>query len=166
MLDSIPLATQTSAQVLDPLQRQPDALDRSKLSKIDPLLEGNTRIVFGVDESASGPAVEECVAALTSPVMTKDVDRRGRIASIVKSTATEALSGTARRTWILAMDVTAVLAAEQGNEPLREAARQTGLALREPMDGGDIPFFNIWVERQLAAVSEMVISIRSQQSKR
>jgi len=166
MLESVPDATRTASRVLDPLQRQTDVFDRAALNDIEPLLEGKNRIVFGLDEQASGPAVEECAAALTSPVMTNANDRRARIASIVKVATTEALAGAARDTWILAMDVVAVIGAVNEDEPLRVAARQTGLALREGLDGGEIPFFRVWVERQLAAVTEMIMSIRSEKAQR
>lgn len=164
MLESVPEATRTSASVLDPLQRQSDTLDLKALAEIEPLLEGNSRIVFGLDEAASGPAVDECVTALSSPILSSTGDRHSRIAGIVRVAATEALTEVARRSWILAMDVTAVVASAQDNESLRVAARQTGLALRAGMAGGDIPFFNVWVERQLAAVSQMVMSIREEKS--
>jgi hypothetical protein len=166
MLESVPEATQSSARLLDPLQRQTEGLDRAAMAEVDPLIEGPSRIMFGLDEEASGPAVEECVQALSSPVMTRDADRRARIAGIVKAATTQALAGAARRTWILAMDVTAVLAATKEDEPLRKAARQTSLALSAGLDGGEIPFFQIWVERQLAAVTEMVMSIRSEGAQR
>ena len=161
MLESVPEATRSSARLLDPLQRQETKLDRSALNDIDALTEGDTRVVFGLDKEASGPAVEACIAALTSKVEVEDSDRRRRILGVVKQSATEALAGHARGTWTLTMDVVAVLAASMGNEPLRKAARHTGLALAEGTDGGEIPFFQIWTERQLAAVSEMVMSVRS-----
>jgi hypothetical protein len=161
MLESVPEATRSSARLLDPLQRQETKLDRSALNDIDALTEGDTRVVFGLDKEASGPAVEACIAALTSKVEVEDSDRRRRILGVVKQSATEALAGHARGTWTLTMDVVAVLAASMGNEPLRKAARHTGLALAGGTDGGEIPFFQIWTERQLAAVSEMVMSVRS-----
>ncbi len=161
MLESVPAATQNSARLLDPLQRQEQELDPGAISEIDALLEGESRVVFGLDEKASGPAVEECIQALTSEISVDDVSRRRRIADIVKRSATQALDGATRGTWTLTMDVVAVLAEASGNEPLRRAARHTGLALRTEMEGGEIPFFRIWIERQLAAVSEMVMSVRA-----
>lgn len=163
MLESVPEATRNSARLLDPLQRQDKVLQRALLSEVDALTEGDTRVVFGLDEQSSGPAVEECVTALTSKVAIDDTDRRRRIASVVKKSATEALSGHARQTWMLTMDVVAVIAESEGNEPLKNAARHTGLALAKGLDGGEIPFFRIWTERQLAAVSEMVMSVRAGQ---
>ena len=162
MLDSIPEATQTSARLLDPLQRQEQALDRDALAEIDALTEGETRVVFGLDEQASGAAVEECIAALTSEIVVDDSDRHRRIASVVRRSATEAMEGSARGTWTLTMDVVAVLAEVTQNEPLRRAARHTGLALQAGLEGGEIPFFRIWTERQLAAVSELVMSVRAE----
>jgi len=161
MLESVPDAARTSARILDPMQRQERDLDHSALSEVDPLTEGETRVVFGLDEQTSGGAVEECVQAMTSEIALDDNDRRGRIVDVVKRSATAALSGHARTTWALTMDVVAVLGEVSGNEALRKAARHTGLALAAGMDGGEIPFFRIWTERQLAAVTEMVMSVRA-----
>jgi len=161
MLESVPEATRNSARLLDPTQRQERALDRGAMAEVDALTEGDTRVVFGLDEQASGPAVEECITALTSQVAPNDDSRRRRIADIVKRSVTEAMEGPGRKTWILAMDVVSVIAENAENEPLRKAARHTSLALSEGLDGGEIPFFRIWTERQLAAVSEMMMSVRA-----
>jgi hypothetical protein len=161
MLDSVPEATRSSARLLDPMQRQATKLDRTALAQVDCLTEGDGRVVFGLDEKASGPAIEACIAALTSQVEVDNDDKRRRIAGVVKQATTAALTGHARQTWELTMDVIAVIGESSQNQALQAAARHTSLALADGLDGSDIPFFRIWVERQLAAVSELVMSTRS-----
>jgi hypothetical protein len=143
------------------MQRQSTKLDRTALAQVDCLTEGDGRVVFGLDEKASGPAIEACIAALTSQVEVDNDDKRRRIAGVVKQATTAALTGHARQTWELTMDVIAVIGESSQNQALQAAARHTSLALADGLDGSDIPFFRIWVERQLAAVSELVMSTRS-----
>ena len=73
------------------------------------------------------------------------------------------MEGPARRNWVLAMDVIACISEVAGWEAERKLARHTSLALASGRPGADIPFFRMWIERQIAAVSEMILSVRSGQ---
>ena len=72
-----------------------------------------------------------------------------------------AFDGHARKTWILAMDVISAIAQVAEWNDVVPAARHNALALRAGRKGSDIPFFRIWAERQLAAVGEMILAVRS-----
>ena len=60
------------------------------------------------------------------------------------------------------MDVLSAIADVAGWKEERRAARHISLALQAGRPGADIPFFRIWTERQLAAVSEMIMSVRAE----
>jgi hypothetical protein len=163
MLSSVPEGTRTAAQMLDPLQKQEAELDTGALHELDALCDGQHRVVFNLEERISGPRVEAVLSALTSMVEVDEASRRQRISDEVVSAANEALDGHARQTWTLAMDVIASISEIAGWEAERKVARHTALALKAGRPGADIPFFRMWVERQLAAVSEMIMSVRSGQ---
>ena len=77
------------------------------------------------------------------------------------SAVDNAFDGHARTTWILAMDVVSAIAEVADWNDVMTAARHNALALRAGRKGSDIPFFRIWAERQLAAVGEMILAVRS-----
>ena len=160
MLASVPEGVQNAAQMLDPLAKQDTELDSDLLHQIDALLDGPRRIVFNLEERISGPAVDAVLGALTSTLAINDDEKRKRVADEVVTAANKAFEGHARKTWTLAMDVLTAIAevAEWTDE--QRAARHISLALQSGRPGADIPFFRIWTERQLAAVSEMIMSVR------
>jgi hypothetical protein len=163
MLSSVPEGTRNSARMLNPLQKQEAELDAEALHELDALCDGEHRVVFNLEERISGPRVDAVLNALTSMVEVDEASRRQRIADEVVSAANEAMDGHARQTWTLAMDVIASISEIAGWEAERKAARHTALALSTGRPGADIPFFRMWIERQLAAVSEMIMSVRSGQ---
>ena len=161
MLSSIAEGTKNTARLVDPLARQADTLDASMLGKVDALLEGPHRVVFNLEERISGPAVDSVMEALGSQLSIDDDDKKRRVAAEVIRAVDEAFEGHARKTWILALDVVASIADVADWREVRDAARHTSLALQAGRKGSDIPFFRIWTERQLAAVSEMILAVRA-----
>ena len=116
-----------------------------------------------MEERISGPRVDAVLTALTSTVEVDEDSRKKRIADECALAANEVMEGHARQTWILAMDVIACISETAGWEAERKVARHTSLALSSGRPGADIPFFRMWIERQIAAVSEMILSVRSGQ---
>ena len=161
MLQSVPEGTQNAARMIDPLSKQETELDRKELENVVPLVDGAHKLPFKIEEQIANPAIDKCIAAVTSELARDDADKRQRIASEVVDAANQSLAGPARATWLLALDVAAYVAESAGWEAERKAARHTGLALRAGLVGADIPFFRIWTERQLAAVTEMVLAVRA-----
>lgn len=161
MLSSIADGTKNTARLVDPLARQTDALDVNQLNNVDALLEGTHRVVFNLEERISGPAVDAVMEALDSQISIDDDDKKRRVAAEVIRAVDEAFEGHARATWTLALDVVAAVADVAEWTEVRDAARHTSLALQAGRKGSDIPFFRIWTERQLAAVSEMILAVRS-----
>jgi hypothetical protein len=162
MLSSVDEGLKNSARLLSPLAKQESTLDVSALQNAEALLEGDHRVVFSLEERISGPAVDAVMAALTSSLALNDDEKRRRVADEVVTAVNAAFDGSARNNWILAMDVLAAIADIAGREPARRAARAVSLALGAGRPGADIPFFRIWTERQLAAVSEMILSVRAE----
>lgn len=161
MLSSVPEGTQNSARLLDPLAEQEQELDMASLNDLDSLLEGEHRVVFNLEDRISGPAVDSVMEILSSQISVDDDDKKLRVAREITVAVDEAFEGHNRQTWTLALDVLSAISAVAGWESERKAARHTALALRAGRKGSDIPFFRIWTERQLAAVSEMVLAVRS-----
>jgi len=161
MLSSVPEGTQNSARLLDPLADQEQELDAGALNELDSLLDGEHRVVFNLEDRISGPAIDSVMEILGSKLSVDDDDKKLRVAREVASAVDEAFEGHARASWTLAMDVLAAISSVAGWDAERKAARNIGLALRAGRKGSDIPFFRIWTERQLAAVSEMVLSVRA-----
>ena len=161
MLSSVPEGTQNSARLLDPLADQEQELDAGALNELDSLLDGEHRVVFNLEERFCGPAFDSVMEILGSKLSVDDDDKKLRVAREVASAVDEAFEGHARASWTLAMDVLAAISSVAGWDAERKAARNIGLALRAGRKGSDIPFFRIWTERQLAAVSEMVLSVRA-----
>jgi hypothetical protein len=161
LLSSVPEGTLNTARMVDPLCRQEADLDGSKLAAVDSLLEGEHRVVFNLEERISGPAVDSVMEVLSSQISVDDDDKMRRVAREVAAAVDEAFEGHARQTWTLALDVLSVISEVAGWEEERVAARHTALALRSGRKGSDIPFFRIWTERQLAAVSEMILAVRA-----
>ena len=161
MLSSVDEGLKNAARMLNPLQGQETELDSAALHDMEALLEGPHRIVFNLEERISGPAVDEVMGALTSQIAINDDEKRKRVADQVVTATNAAFDGHARATWTLAMDVLASIAKIAEWEPERRAARQVSLALAAGRPGADIPFFRVWTERQLAAVSEMIMSVRA-----
>ena len=160
MLSSVPEGVQNAARMLDPLAKQDAELDSDILHQIDTLLDGPRRIVFNLEERISGPAVDAVLGALTSTLAVNDDEKRKRVADEVVTATNKAFDGHARQTWTLAMDVLTAIAEVADWKEEQRAARHISLALQAGRPGADIPFFRIWTERQLAAVSEMVMSVR------
>ncbi len=160
MLHSVPEGVQNAADILDPMAGEAKVLDSDALHQVDTLLDGPRRVVFNLEERISGPAVDAVLGALTSTLALHDDEKRRRVADEVVSATNTAFDGHARQTWTLAMDVVTAISAQAGWEEERQAARHISLALQAGRPGADIPFFRIWSERQLAAVSEMVMSVR------
>jgi len=161
MLSSVPEGIQNSARLLDPLAGQEQELDAASLNELDSLLEGEHRVVFNLEDRISGPAVDSVMEILGSQLSVDDDDKKLRVAREITVAVDEAFNGHARQTWTLAMDVLSAISAVAGWDAERKAARNTALALRAGRKGSDIPFFRIWTERQLAAVSEMVLAVRA-----
>jgi len=161
MLESVPEGVKNTARLVDPLQKQESELDSDALHAADALLEGKHRVVFNLEERISGPAIDSVMNALTSQLVLNDDEKRRRVADEVVTAVNAAFDGHARRTWTLAMDVLAAISDIAGWQDERRAARHISLALQAGRPGADIPFFRIWTERQLAAVSEMIMSVRS-----
>ena len=161
MLSSVPEGTQNTARLVDPLSRQESDLDGAKLASVDSLLEGAHRVVFNLEERISGPAVDAVMEVLGSQISVDDDDKMRRVAREVAAAVDEAFEGHARQTWTLALDVLSAISEVAGWEEERVAARHTALALKAGRKGSDIPFFRIWTERQLAAVSEMILAVRA-----
>jgi hypothetical protein len=161
MLSSVDEGLKNAARMLNPLQGQETELDSAALHDMEALLEGPHRIVFNLEERISGPAVDEVMGALTSQIAINDDEKRKRVADQVVTATNTAFDGHARATWTLAMDVLASIAKIAEWEPERRAARQVSLALAAGRPGVDILFFRVWTERQLAAVSEMIMSVRA-----
>lgn len=160
MLSSVPEGVQNAARMLDPLAKQDAKLDSDVLHQVDVLLDGPRRIVFNLEERISGPAVDAVLGALTSTLAINDDEKRKRVADEVVTATNQAFEGPARKTWTLAMDVLTAIAEVADWKEEQRAARHISLALQSGRPGADIPFFRIWTERQLAAVSEMVMSVR------
>ena len=160
MLATVPEGVQNAARMLDPLAKQDSELDSDVLHQIDALLDGPRRIVFNLEERISGPAVDAVLAALTSTLAINDDEKRKRVADEVVTATNAAFEGYARKTWTLAMDVLTAISEIAGWKEEQRAARHISLALQSGRPGADIPFFRIWAERQLAAVSEMIMSVR------
>ena len=118
-------------------------------------------MVFNLEERISGPAIDAIMNALTSQLALNEDDKRRRVADEVVTAVSAAFEGHARRTWTLAMDVMATISDAADWQDERRAARHISLALQAGRPGADIPFFRVWTERQLAAVSEMIMSVRS-----
>jgi len=163
MLSSVSEGTRNAAQLLNPLQKQESVLETDALHELDALCDGEHRVVFNLEERISGPRVDAVLNALTSMVEVDEASRKQRISDEVIEAANEAMDGHARQTWTLAMDVIATISEIAGWEAERKAARHTALALSAGRPGADIPFFRMWIERQLAAVSEMIMAVRSGQ---
>lgn len=144
----------TSARVLDPLRGLDDTVDPAKLADVAPLLDRRHQLLFGVPEQQGQAAVAELVGALGSALEKDDASRTRRIKGILDDAADASLTEEARRAWTLAFDLVTVTAGDRGEAPLRQAARQTALALRAGKAGRDIPFVRASVERQLSAVVE------------
>jgi hypothetical protein len=160
MLSSVPEGVQNAARMLDPLAKQDADLDSDALHQIDTLLDGPRRIVFNLEERISGPAVDAVMGALTSTLAINDDEKRRRVADEVMTATNQAFDGHARKTWTLAMDVLTAISEVAGWREEQRAARHISLALQAGRPGADIPFFRIWSERQLAAVSEMIMAVR------
>lgn len=62
-----------------------------------------------------------------------------------------------RSTWTLAMDVTAWLAAHEGREELRSAARHAALALAAGKPEHEIPWLRASVDEQMADLVELIM---------
>ena len=118
--------------------------------------------MFNLEERISGPAIDSIMNALTSQLALNDDEKRRRVADEVVTAVNAAFDGHARQTWTLAMDVLAAISDIAGWQDERRAARHISLALQSGRPGADIPFFRVWTERQLAAVSEMIMSVRSE----
>jgi hypothetical protein len=161
MLSSVEEGVKNSARLLDPLAQQPASLDSSALQRPEALLEGTHRVVFSLDDSISGPAIDAVMGALTSKLALDDDEKRRRVADEVVAAVNAAFDGIARKNWVLAMDVLSVITEVAGRTEAQKAARAISLALTAGRPGADIPFFRIWTERQLAAVSEMILSVRA-----
>lgn len=161
MLQSVPEGTQNAARMMDPMSKQETELDRKELENVVPLVDGAHKLPFKIEEQIANPAIDRCIAAVTSELARDDGDKRQRIASEVVEAANQSLQGPARATWLLALDVASYVAEISEWEDERKAARHTALALRAGLVGADIPFFRIWTERQLAAVTEMVLAVRA-----
>ena len=161
LLGSIEEGTKNTARLVDPLSRQDATLDTQKMKQVDPLLEGDHRVVFSLEDRISGPAVDAVMEVLDSQLSVDDEDKKRRVAAEVASAVDTAFDGHARTTWTLAMDVVSAIAEVAEWNDVMLAARHTSLALRAGRRGSDIPFFRIWAERQLAAVSEMILAVRS-----
>ena len=161
LLGSIEDGTKNTARLIDPLSRLDATLDTQKMKQVDPLLEGDHRVVFNLEDRISGPAVDAVMEVLDSQLSVDDDDKKRRVAAEVASAVDRAFDGHARTTWILAMDVISAIAQEAEWNDVVPAARHNALALRAGRKGSDIPFFRIWAERQLAAVGEMILAVRS-----
>ena len=163
MLSSVSEGTRNAARMLDPLQKQETDLDSAALHEFEAIADGKHRVVFNLEERVSGPRVDAVLTALTSTVEVDEDSRKKRISEEVVGAANEVMEGHARQTWTLAMDVIACIAEIAGWEAERKVARHTSIALSSGRPGADIPFFRMWIERQIAAVSEMILSVRSGQ---
>lgn len=161
LLSSVPEGTQNTARLVDPLAKQATELDGSALNDVAALTEGDRRVVFNLEESISGPAVDAVMEILSSTISVDDDDKKRRVAGEIAVAVDAAMDGHARKTWTLALDVFSSIAEIAGWSEQQNAARHTALALRAGRKGSDIPFFRIWAERQLAAVSEMVLAVRA-----
>ena len=161
LLSFVSEGTKNAARMLNPLQKQETDLDSSVLHDFEALSEGEHRVVFNLEERISGPRVDAVLKALTSAVEVDEDSRKKRIADECALAANEVMEGHARQTWTLAMDVIACISEVAGWEAERKIARHTSLALSSGRPGADIPFFRMWIERQIAAVSEMILSMRS-----
>ena len=161
MLAAVPEGTRNAARMLDPLQRQEQELDSAVLHEFESLADGAHRVVFNLEERISGPRIDAVLAAMTSSIEVDEDSRKKRIADEVASAANEVMDGHARQTWTLAMDVVACISEVAGWDAERRLARHTSLALSAGRPGADIPFFRVWIERQFAAVTEMILSVRA-----
>ena len=163
MLASVSEGTRNAARMLNPLQKQEAEFDSSVLHSFEALADGEHRVVFNLEERISGPHVDAVLTALTSTVEVDEESRKQRIADECALAANKVMEGPARQNWTLAMDVIACISEVAGWEAERKLARHTSLALSSGRPGADIPFFRMWIERQIAAVSEMILSVRSGQ---
>ncbi len=161
MISAVSEGTRNAARMLDPLQRQEQELDSDALHNFQALADGEHRVVFNLEERVSGPRIDAILTALTSSVEVDEASRKKRIADEVAHAANEVMEGHARQTWTLAMDVVACIAEIAGWDAERKLARHTSLALSAGRPGADIPFFRVWIERQFAAVTEMILSVRA-----
>ena len=157
LVDMIDEPTRLSAEILDPFAGLDGELERNALVQLGPLADERFGVFFGLPEIAIQNGLEETVQAVTSQVELNDDARRRRLKTVVQKTATQTLQGPLRNTWILALDVLTWMANLKGWAEVIRPARHTSLALQAGMDGGDIPFFRLWTERQLALVAEMVV---------
>ena len=162
LLSSVPEGIKNTARLVDPLEKQPVDLDTDALHAVDPIMEGTHRVVFNLEERISGPSIDAVMNALTSQLALNDDDKRRRVAEEVVNATNKAFDGHARGTWILAMDVMTAISDVAGWSDAKRAARHISLALQAGRPGADIPFFRIWTERQLAAVTEMIMSVRAE----
>ena len=158
LVDHVDEGVRNAARVLDPMQRQEQELDEIALHAAGALVGGEHRAVFMPDHELMLAALEETMGAITSQLELSQETRRERLSRIVNETSDRVVDGVYRRTWALALDVYAWLAAHNGWDDTRASARATALALGTGMAGHRIPFVRENTERLLAMVTEQSIA--------
>jgi hypothetical protein len=154
VLENVPKEDQDGARMFDPLRDQEREIDGDALRRVDDLLTGEHRVALMPDENAIVWGIEQTMDAKKSPLELSEETRKDRMGDIVAQTADKALEGTHRASWAQALDVTAYLAKQLGQEDMRQVARATALAIHTGKPGREIPYVRALVERMLEPLSE------------
>jgi hypothetical protein len=154
MLELVPEGLKNSARLLDPLEGQPNTLDRDALHEVDALMDPRSGVYLALAEEEMEAGFVGVMDALTSKLEIDEESRKQRISVVINNVADKLLNEASRRSWALAMDVVTFLAWRKDDDSVSHCARHTALALRAGMQGRDVPFIREWVESQLHHAAE------------
>lgn len=139
--------TKTSARLLPLFKEAVEAPHPDVLAQIVPLLDGPAPVVLVPDQGALLEYAMELFSASTSPLEVSDSTRQARVDAAMDKAADAMVSGFRRRTWAVALETAAVVAAARGLDDLVEPARHTALALEQGWPGHSIPYVRELAER-------------------
>jgi len=139
--------TKTSARLLPLFKEALEAPHPDVLAQIVPLLDGPAPVVLVPDQGALLEYAMELFSASTSPLEVNDSTRQARVDAAMDKAADAMVSGFRRRTWAVALETAAVVAAARGLDDLVEPARHTALALEQGWPGHSIPYVRELAER-------------------
>ncbi len=145
---SLPEGLRNTAQLSDPTRSMPQQPSAEALAQSAPLIAVDSEVVFGL----APHIVQEALPAILERI--QQSAERADIGAVVHETADRALGRSERVAWSLALDVLAVVAMRDGDQPLCTAARHTALAIAGGAYGSELPFVRMWTERALATMAE------------